>query len=139
MNDSAIRELLQSSKSIAVVGLSGNPLRASFVVSQYMQSRGYKIFPVNPNEVEVLGERAFPSLDAFPGAVDIVNIFRRSEFVPDIVDAAIAKGARGVWMQRGVIHREAAAKAESFGLLVIMDRCIGMEYRRLVRGSSSGG
>jgi predicted CoA-binding protein len=138
MNDSEIRELLQSSKSIAVVGLSSNPSRASFGVSQYMQSRGYKIFPVNPNEVEVLGERAFPSLDAFPGAIDIVNVFRRSEFVPSIVDAAIAKGARCVWMQQGVIHQEAAANAENFGLLVVMDRCIGVEHRRLVRGSAGG-
>lgn len=128
-----IRELLQSSKSIAVVGLSSNPLRASFGVSRYMQSQGYRIFPVNPNEVEVLGEQAFPSLDGFPGAIDIVNVFRRSEFVPGVVDAAIAKGARCVWMQQGVIHQEAAAKAENAGLLVVMDRCIGVEHRRLVR------
>lgn len=88
---------------------------------------------MNPNEVEVLGEQAFPSLDAFPGAIDIVNVFRRSEFVPGVVDAAIAKGARCVWMQQGVIHQEAAAKAENAGLLVVMDRCIGVEHRRLVR------
>lgn len=133
MTDAMIRELLQSSKSIAVVGLSSNPLRASFGVSRYMQSQGYRIFPVNPNEVEVLGEQAFPSLDVFPGAIDIVNVFRRSEFVPGVVDAAIAKGARCVWMQQGVIHQEAAAKAENAGLLVVMDRCIGVEHRRLVR------
>jgi len=133
MTDETIRELLKSSKSIAVVGLSSNPQRASFGVAKYMQSQGYKIFPVNPNEVEVLGEQAFPSLDAFPGAIDIVNVFRRSEFVPGIVDAAIAKGARCVWMQQGVIHQEAAAKAENFGLQVMMDRCIGVEHRRLVR------
>lgn len=133
MNDSAIRELLQSAKTIAVVGLSSNPLRASFGVSKYLQGQGYKIIPVNPNEREVLGQKAFESLDEAPGAVDIVNIFRRSEFVPEIVDAAIAKGARCVWMQQGVIHGEAAAKAEGAGLVVVMDRCIAVEHRRLLR------
>ena len=133
MNDATIRELLQTAKSIAVVGLSSNPWRASFGVSKYMQAQGYRIIPVNPNEVKVLGEQAFPSLAAVPGGVDIVNIFRRSEFIPEIVDAAIAKGARCVWMQQGVIHTEAAGKAEKAGLLIVMDRCIGMEHRRLLR------
>ena len=133
MNDATIRELLHTAKSIAVVGLSSNPWRASFGVSKYMQAQGYRIIPVNPNEVKVLGEQAFPSLAAVPGGVDIVNIFRRSEFIPEIVDAAIAKGARCVWMQQGVIHTEAAGKAEKAGLLVVMDRCIGMEHRRLLR------
>jgi len=133
MNDATIRELLQTAKSIAVVGLSSNPWRASFGVSKYMQAQGYRIIPVNPNEVKVLGEQAFPSLAAVPGGVDIVNIFRRSEFIPEIVDAAIAKGARCVWMQQGIIHTEAAGKAEKAGLLIVMDRCIGMEHRRLLR------
>ena len=133
MNDATIRELLHTAKSIAVVGLSSNPWRASFGVSKYMQAQGYRIIPVNPNEVKVLGEQAFPSLAAVPGGVDIVNIFRRSEFIPEIVDAAIAKGARCVWMQQGIIHTEAAGKAEKAGLLIVMDRCIGMEHRRLLR------
>ena len=133
MNDATIRELLQTAKSIAVVGLSSNPWRASFGVSKYMQAQGYRIIPVNPNEVKVLGEQAFPSLAAVPGGVDIVNIFRRSEFIPEIVDAAIAKATRCVWMQQGVIHTEAAGKAEKAGLLIVMDRCIGMEHRRLLR------
>lgn len=133
MNDATIRELLQTAKSIAVVGLSSNPWRASFGVSKHMQAQGYRIIPVNPNEVKVLGEQAFPSLAAVPGGVDIVNIFRRPEFIPEIVDAAIAKGARCVWMQQGITHTEAADKAEKAGLLVVMDRCIGMEHRRLLR------
>jgi predicted CoA-binding protein len=133
MNDATIRELLHTAKSIAVVGLSSNPWRASFGVSKYMHAQGYRIIPVNPNEVKVLGEQAFPSLAAVPGGVDIVNIFRRSEFIPEIVDAAIAKGARCVWMQQGIIHTEAAGKAEKAGLLIVMDRCIGMEHRRLLR------
>jgi hypothetical protein len=108
-------------------------MRASFGVAEYMQSRGYNIVPVNPNEQTVLGAKAMKTLDDVEGAVDIVNVFRRSEFVPDIIEAAIRKQARCVWMQQGVIHNEAARRAEEAGLLVMMDRCILQEYRRLVR------
>jgi uncharacterized protein len=132
-SDEAIRDLLRSAKTIAVVGLSGDPIRASFSVSEYMQRYGYRIIPVNPNEKEVLGERAYPDLDAVPDPVDIVNVFRRSEFVPEVVDAAIRKGARCVWMQQGVVHEQAARKAERAGLLVVMDECILMRYARMRR------
>jgi hypothetical protein len=97
-----------------------------------MQSRGYRIVPVNPNETEILGEKAFASLDQIPFPVDIVNVFRRSEQVPDVVDAAIRIGAKGVWMQEGVVHDDAAGKARAAGLEVVMDRCILKEHRRML-------
>jgi predicted CoA-binding protein len=97
-----------------------------------MQSQGYRIIPVNPNETEVLGEKAYASLDDVPVRVDIVDVFRRSECVPEIVDAAIRIGARGVWMQEGVVHEEAAGKARAAGLEVIMDRCILKEHRKML-------
>jgi predicted CoA-binding protein len=124
--------LLRSAKTIAVVGLSGHRWRPSYGVSEYMQSAGYRIIPVNPAETEVLGEKAYPSLDEIPEPVEIVNIFRRSEFVPDIVDAAIRIHAKCVWMQEGVVHEEAAAKARAAGLEVIMDRCILKEHRKML-------
>ena len=97
-----------------------------------MQSRGYRIIPVNPNETEVLGEKAYASLDEVPEHVDIVDIFRRPEGVPEIVDAAIRIGAKGVWMQEGVVHDEAAAKARAAGLEVVMDKCILKEHRKML-------
>jgi hypothetical protein len=106
-----IKALLQASRTIAVVGLSGKPWRASHGVSRYMQQRGYRIIPVNPNETEVLGERAFARLEQVPEKVDIVNVFRRSEHVPAIAESAIRAGAAALWMQEGVIHAEAAERA----------------------------
>ncbi len=126
-------ELLKSSKTIAVVGASSRRSRASYGVSEYMQRSGYRIIPVNPNETEVLGERAYPDLDALTESIDIVNIFRRSEAVPEIVDAAIRIGAKAVWMQEGVVHEEAAAKAKAAGLKVVMNRCILKEHSRMGR------
>jgi predicted CoA-binding protein len=123
--------LLRSAKTIAVVGLSNRRSRPSYGVSEYMQSRGYRIIPVNPNETEVLGEKAYASLDEIPGRVDIVDVFRRSEFVPEIVDAAIRIGAQGVWMQEGVVNDDAAARARAAGLEVVMDRCILKEHRKM--------
>jgi len=112
-DDNAIRSLLASAKTIAVVGLSSKRVRASYGVSRYMQAAGYRIIPVNPNETEVLDEKAYPDLDSISGDVniDIVNIFRRSEEVPGVVDAAIRRGVTAIWMQEGVIHAEAAARA----------------------------
>jgi len=130
-----ISELLHTSRTIAVVGLSGKRYRPSYGVAEYLQRSGYRIIPVNPLETEVLGERAYPDLDSVPGPVDIVDIFRRSEFVPEIVEAAIRKGAKVIWMQEGVIHEEAAARAEAAGLAVIMDRCILKDHRRLAYAS----
>ena len=124
--------LLRNARTIAVVGLSSRRSRPSYGVSEYMQSQGYRIIPVNPNESEVLGERSWASLEEIPSPVDIVDIFRRSEFVPEIVDAAIRIGARGIWMQEGVIHEQAAAKARAAGLDVVMDRCILKEHRKML-------
>lgn len=131
----AISEILHSSRVIAVVGLSGKRYRPSYGVAEYMKKSGYRIIPVNPNEQEVLGEKAYPDLDSVPGPVDIVDIFRRSEYVPEIVEAAIRKGARVVWMQEGVFHEEAARRAEAAGLIVVMDRCILKDHRRLAHAS----
>ena len=128
-----IPELLRSSRTIAVVGLSSNPHRPSNGVSEYMQRAGYRIIPVNPNEAEILGEKCYARLDDVPDKIDIVDIFRRSEFVPDIVDAAIRVGARAVWMQEGVVHEDAARRAEQAGLTVVMDRCILKDHLKLGR------
>ena len=127
-----IAELFRSSRTIAVVGLSKNPMRASHGVSAYMQSQGYKIIPVNPEVDEVLGEKAYPSLLDVPDQIDIVDIFRRSEFVLEIVDQAIQRKARAIWMQEDVIHEKAAEKARRAGLFVIMDSCILKEHRARV-------
>lgn len=125
------QDLLRSAKTIAVVGLSGNPMRVSFGVSHYMQEQGYRIIPVNPMEQEVLGEKAYPALDDVPDPIDIVNVFRRSEFVPEIVEAAIRNGAKAVWMQEGVYHEAAAQRAREAGVTVVMDRCILKAHRSL--------
>jgi predicted CoA-binding protein len=130
-----IPDLLASARSIAVVGISSKRYRPSYGVSEYMQRAGYRIVPVNPEETEVLGEKAWPDLDSIPEPVDIVNIFRRPEFVPEIVEAAIRIGARAVWMQEGVVHEEAARRAREAGLEVVMDRCILKEHRRLAFAS----
>jgi predicted CoA-binding protein len=124
------REILEKYKRIAVVGLSSNTWRASYGVSRFMQTVGYEITPVNPNETEVLGMKAYSTLDEAPGPIEIVNIFRRPEFVPDIVDAAIRRGATVVWMQEGVVHEEAAQRARAAGIEVVMDRCILKEHMK---------
>ncbi len=129
----AVAHLLATAKTIAVVGLSGKRLRTSYGVSEYMRSAGYHIIPVNPNETEVFGEKSLASLDEVREPVDIVNIFRRSEFVGSIVDAAIRIGAKCVWMQEGVVDEEAAARAHAAGLLVVMDHCILKAHSRLLR------
>jgi predicted CoA-binding protein len=126
--------LLRNAKTIAVVGLSSRRSRPSYGVSEYMQACGYRIIPVNPNETEVLGEKCWPTLDEVPEPVDIVDIFRRSESVPEIVDAAIRIGAKGIWMQEGVVHEEAAEKARASGLQVVMDHCILKEHRKMLVG-----
>jgi predicted CoA-binding protein len=126
-----IAEILQSAHVIAVVGLSSKRYRPSYGVTEYMQRAGYRIIPVNPQETEVLGEKCYPDLDAVPEAIDIVDIFRRSEYVPDIVEAAIRKGAKAIWMQEDVVHEDAARRAADAGLDVVMDRCILKEHRRL--------
>src|SRR5215510_1245426 len=124
------KEILQNYKRIAVVGLSNNTWRASYGVSRFMQTVGYAITPVNPNETEVLGQKAYATLDDVPGPIEIVDIFRRSEFVPEIMDAAIRRGAKVIWMQEGVFHEEAARRAREAGIEVVMDRCILKEQMK---------
>ncbi|MBI2957070.1 MAG: CoA-binding protein [Acidobacteria bacterium] len=131
--DDPIRELLSRSKVIAVVGLSSKPHRPSHGVARYLQSAGYRVIPVNPHEREVLGEKSYPRLEDVPLRVDIVDVFRRPEFVPPVADSAIAIGARGLWLQEGVVHEEAAARARAAGLEVVMDRCILKEHARRFR------
>ena len=129
----SIPELLRRSKTIAVVGLSSKRSRPSYGVSEYMQHAGYRIIPVNPNEAghTILGEICYSTLDDIAEHVDIVDVFRRSEFVPEVIEAAIRIKADSVWMQEDVIHDEAAEKARSAGLFVVQDRCILKEHRRI--------
>jgi hypothetical protein len=126
----AIREILEHSKTLAVVGLSSKAARPSHGVTAYMQRNGYRIIPVNPQEQAVLGEKAYASLDAVAEPFDVVVIFRRPEFVPAVVEAAIRKQAKVVWMQEGVIHEQAAERARAAGLIVVMDRCILKEHAK---------
>lgn len=128
-----IAELLRSSRVIAVVGLSARKSRPSYGVAEYMQREGYRIIPVNPNESEVLGEKAYATLEDIPERIDIVDIFRRSEFVMPIVESAIRLGAKAIWMQEGVEDEAAAKKARDAGLFVVMDRCILKEHSRYFR------
>ena len=124
----AIETILRECRVIAVVGLSANPIRPSYGVARYMQQHGYRILPVNPNETEVLGEKAYASLRDVPGPLELVDIFRRSEDAGAVVDEAIALGARAVWLQEGVLDEAAAQRALDAGLLVVMDRCILKEH-----------
>ena len=128
-----IRDLLLRAKTIAVVGLSSDPMRPSFGVSQWMQRKGYRIIAVNPNETEVLGARAYSSLAEIPEQVDLVDVFRRPQFVPEIVDEAIRLNIPAIWLQEGVVHKVAAQKARDAGLTVVMDLCILKEHRARFR------
>jgi predicted CoA-binding protein len=130
-SDDQIRDLLKKYKNVAVVGLSSDESRPSFGVSRYLQKRGFKIIPINPKETEILGEKVYPSLSDIPEKVEIVDIFRRPEFVPPIVDEAIKIGAKVIWLQEGIINHPAAIKASQQGVMVVMDKCILKEHRRL--------
>ena len=129
--DERIVQILNHQRTIAVVGLSPKPHRASFDVARYMQGNGYRIIPINPNESDVLGEKAYATLTeaAKHEKIDLVNCFRNSEDIPPVVDEAIAIGAKGVWMQLGITHAEAAAKAQAAGMLVVQDHCIKIDHR----------
>lgn len=127
--DDPITRLLKNSKVIAVVGLSSDPLRPSHGVSAYMQSQGYRIIPVNPQIESALGEKSYPSLLQVPEKIDIVDIFRRPEFVEEVVDQAIQLKVPAIWMQEGVVHEKAAEKARKAGIFAVMDRCILKEHR----------
>jgi len=134
-DEMTITRILEDCRAIAVVGLSSNPARPSYRVATYMQVQGYRVIPVNPNETNVFGERAYPALAAVPDTIDLVNIFRKSEDVLPIIEEAIARGAKAIWMQEGVINEQAAVRARASGLLVVMERCWLKEHGdRLHRG-----
>ncbi len=126
-----IPEILRTTRTIAVVGISSNPMRPSNGVSEYMKRAGYRIIPVNPNETEVLGEKSYARLEDIPEKIDMVNVFRRPEHVPGIVESAIRIGAKSLWLQEGVIHAKAAQKARDAGMTVVMDKCLLKEHRRM--------
>jgi predicted CoA-binding protein len=123
-----MEKIFKDSKTIAVVGLSSNPARPSYSVARYLQSQGYEIIPVNPNEKEILGEKSYPDLVSIPEKIDVVDIFRKSEDVPPIVEQAVKIKAKVVWMQEGVVNEEAAKKATNAGLIVVMDKCMYKEH-----------
>jgi hypothetical protein len=125
-----IREILEKFKTLAVVGLSSKPSRPSYGVAAYMKAHGYRIIPVNPKERSVSGEKAYAALDDVPEVFEVVVIFRRPEFVLEVVQAAIRKHAKVIWMQEGVIHEKAAARARDAGLFVVQDRCILKEHAK---------
>ena len=128
--EDVILDILRGCKAIAVVGLSSNGERASFAVAEYMQRMGYRIIPVNPQETEVLGEKSYARLEEVPEKVEFVDIFRRAEDVPPVVDSAIAAGAKVVWMQLGIEHAVAAEKARAAGMIVVEDACVLVEHRK---------
>jgi len=131
--------ILETYKRIAMVGLSGNPFRPSHFAAIYMLAHGYDVTPVNPREKEILGRRSYSSLRDVPGPIEIVDIFREPAAVPDIVEDAIARGAKVIWMQLGVINEKAAARAREAGLEVVMDRCVKIEHARFFGGLSTIG
>jgi predicted CoA-binding protein len=132
MDDETLRLALLGARTIAVVGLSDKPSRPSYNVARYLQNQGYRIIPVNPNITETLGERAYPDLISVPDAIDMVDIFRRSDRVGPSVDEAITKGVQTIWMQLGVVDERAAQRARAAGITVIMDRCALVEHGRLI-------
>ena len=128
------QDVLRAYRTVAVVGLSSNEEKPSHGVARYLQEHGYRIIPVNPAESEVLGEKSYPDLRSVPEPVEIVEVFRRPEDVPPIVEEAIAIGAKAVWMQEGTANVEAARRAREAGLAVVMDRCMRTEHRRMTGG-----
>lgn len=124
-SDDELKRLLASASTIAVVGASRNPERASNGIMQKLQRVGYRVIPVNPRETEILGERSYPSLTDIPEPVDIVNVFRRAEYTPPIADDAVKIGAKALWLQMGIANEDAAARAKAGGLTVVMDACLG--------------
>ena len=133
-HDRKMRDIFTSAKTIASVGLSSNPEKESYGVALYLKEQGYRIIPVNPTATEILGERVYPNLSAIPEKVDVVQVFRKPEDVPPVVDEAIKIGAKVVWMQEGIVNYEAAQKAEEAGLQVVMDACMRATHKRLNSG-----
>ena len=135
-SDVEIRAILSRPATVAVVGCSDNPARDSLTIAKLLKAHGFRVIPVNPALkpdalINALGERCYPDLASIPDPVEIVDVFRRSEFVPEVVEQAIAKGAKILWCQLGVVHLDAARKAQKAGMTVVMDRCPAIEYRRL--------
>ncbi|MCF8035009.1 MAG: CoA-binding protein [Desulfarculaceae bacterium] len=130
--DAPVKQALQEAKRIAVVGLSPKPFRASHQVAEYLQNHGYEIIPVNPTAEEILGAKCYPDLESIPGQVDVVDVFRRSEMVPPVAQAAAGIGAKVLWLQLDVIHDQAAQAARQAGLLVVQDACLKVEHHRLL-------
>jgi predicted CoA-binding protein len=131
-DDSTLKELLRSVRTVAVVGLSTDPSKDSRTVAAYLKDKGYRIMPVNPSADEIMGEKSYPDLASIPEPVDVVDVFMRSERVPEIADQAIAIGAKVLWLQLGITNEEASRKARDAGLTVVQDRCIFVEHSRLV-------
>ncbi len=131
-DDQMMKEILLSARTVASVGLSSNPEKESFWIVSYLQNQGYRIIPVNPGADEILGEKAYPDLESIPEKIDVVQVFRRSEDVPPVVESAIKVGAKVVWMQEGIVNEEAAQKARQAGLQVVMDACMRVTHRRLI-------
>lgn len=131
-NDNEMKEILLSARTIAIVGVSSNQEKDSYWIASYLKEMGYRIIPVNPTAVEILGEKAYPSLSDIPDKVDIVQVFRKPEDVPPVVEDAIKISAKVVWMQEGISHEEAAQKARAAGLQVVMNACMRVTHRRLV-------
>jgi uncharacterized protein len=129
--DQDLKQLLTSAQTIAMVGASSKPDRSSHGIMRKLQQVGYRVIPVNPNETEVLGERAYPSLTEVPDRIDIVDVFRRAEYTPAIADEAVKAGAKALWLQQGIVNEEAAARAAAGGLTVVMDTCIGVMHAML--------
>jgi predicted CoA-binding protein len=127
-SDDALRQLLTTAKTIAIVGASNNPDRAAYGIMQKLQHDGYNVFPVNPRETEILGEHVYPTLADVPVPIDIVDVFRRPEDTPAIADEAVKVGAKALWLQTGIANEDAAARAEKGGLMVVMDACIGSTH-----------
>lgn len=135
-NDSELRQILSTAKTVACVGVSSNPEKPSYGIFQYLSEAGYRMIPVNPTTPEILGKPTYPDLKSIPFKIDVVQVFRKPEDVPPVVDQAIQAGASVVWMQEGVVNQDAAAKAEKAGLKVVMDRCMMKTHQRLFGGLS---
>jgi predicted CoA-binding protein len=131
-NDTMMKEILLSAKTIASVGLSSNPQKESYGIALYLKEQGYRIIPVNPTTPEVFGEKSYPDLESVPEKIDVVQVFRKPEDVPPVVDDAIKVGAKVVWMQEGIVNEEAAQKAREAGLQVVMDACMRATHQRLI-------
>jgi predicted CoA-binding protein len=131
-NDKDMKDILLSTRTIASVGLSGNQEKESYWIASYLKDQGYRIIPVNPTATEILGEKSYPDLESVPEKIDVVQVFRRPEDVPPVVDGAIKAGAKVVWMQEGIVNEAAAQKAREAGLQVVMDACMRATHRRLI-------